>query len=652
MSKNDPNLPGQIKGKTGGAWTAETHAKLYPGNLNMGLVRFIAEYIHPQNFLEFGSGEGNLANAIADHVQLTESYCIEPLAMVPMQWDKGLNLLNIDIFSQPMPDIINKKFDLVLSIEVAEHIEQARHEELFDFLVSRTGKYVVFSGARLGQGGHGHVAERSENEWRKEFIYRGLNYEPRLTIKARNLCDPKNINHRRNLQVFSKPSIYDELEELESKAKPYLKDILNIILKTSSCFVGNLFYVDLNGALGGMPEDSLKNKRVNLLNKAKKARNILEIGFNAGHSSLLFLLANPYSKMTIVDTFQLPYSKKCFNYLQSMFPERLEMIAGDSRDVLPSISRGSFDLIHYDGGKEKTLESDFNASLSLTSHDHLLIVDDTQNKQVNEIVNQFKASNLLCSEVFSKENSFSSKKKWKHHLCRFTPKTNQVNTILEKTGKIYENTDFQSIYTNVQKDDKLAGWPRAANLFECIKRVENVELGGAFVEIGVAAGHSSVIAALSCSKYIERDFFLYDTYEGFIRITDEQDFKGNSIKNYDLSKYKSQDCRINVVRERMLKTHILPENLFLIQGMIQDTKDVICPNSIAVLRIDCDLYEPTLVSLEAFYDLLAIGGFLILDDYGYWQGAKQAVDEFFNNKGMGHDLKAVDQSCYVMEKNT
>jgi O-methyltransferase len=616
----------------------------------MGLVRFIAEYIHPQNFLEFGSGEGNLANAIADHVQLTDSYCIEPLIECRMEKEKGLNLLNIDVFSQEIPNILNKKFDLVLSIEVAEHIERSRHEELFDFLVSRTGKYVVFSGAHIGQGGHGHVAERCEDEWRNEFVQRGLQYEPKLTIKARNLCNSKNINHRRNIQVFSKPLIYAGLEELETRAKGHLRDILNIILSTSSSLVGNLFYADLKGALGGMPEYSLKNKRYNLLNKAKKASNILEIGFNAGHSALLFLLASPHSKLTIVDTFQLPYTQKCFDYLRSMFPGRLEMIAGDSRDVLPTLSGGHFDLIHYDGGKEKTLEADLNNSRNLVDHDHVLVIDDIQNQKVNEILQQFEGSKFLNSKAFNKENIFSSKRKWKHQLGRFTPCKSRVDTILEKTVAIYKDTDFQSIYTNVHKDGRLAGWPRAANLFDCIKRVENAGLGGAFLEVGVAAGHSSVIAALSCTKYIEREFYLYDTYEGFAKISNEHDFHGKSIQDYDLSRYKSRDCQTNIVRERMLKAGVSSERLFLIQGLIQDTKDLIRPDSIAVLRIDCDLYEPTLISLQTFYDLLDIGGFLILDDYGYWQGAKQSVDEFFNSRVEKHELKAVDQSCYVMEK--
>jgi hypothetical protein len=58
------------------------------------------------------------------------------------------------------------------------------------------------SGARPEQGGHGHVAERPEAEWRQEFVSRGLAFEPDLTRLAREMCDEMNIIHRRNIQVF------------------------------------------------------------------------------------------------------------------------------------------------------------------------------------------------------------------------------------------------------------------------------------------------------------------------------------------------------------------------------------------------------------------------------------------------------------------
>lgn len=193
-------------GAKGGPWSNETHTQLHPNNYNSGLVKFIKNYIRPYNFLEFGCGEGHLANALAEQLDISNSYCIEPLVQCNIAPNRGLELLNFDLTKDQIPAKIQKKFDLIVSIEVAEHIDKRYHKALFDFLAFSAEQYVIFSGARVGQGGHGHVAERQEHEWRQEFVSRGCLFCPVLTTVARKLSDYKNVNHCLNLQVFVKLS--------------------------------------------------------------------------------------------------------------------------------------------------------------------------------------------------------------------------------------------------------------------------------------------------------------------------------------------------------------------------------------------------------------------------------------------------------------
>ena len=69
---------------------------------------------------------------------------------------------------------------------------------------------------------------------------------------------------------------------------------------------------------------------------------------------------------------------------------------------------------------------------------------------------------------------------------------------------------------------------------------------------------------------------------------------------------------------------------------------------ISILRLDTDFYESTKVELEVLFPKLISGGFLIIDDYGHWKGARKAVDEFFNGKEWLH---YVDYSCrYIIKK--
>lgn len=47
------------------------------------------------------------------------------------------------------------------------------------------------------------------------------------------------------------------------------------------------------------------------------------------------------------------------------------------------------------------------------------------------------------------------------------------------------------------------------------------------------------------------------------------------------------------------------------------------------MRLDTDWYESTKHELVHLWPRLSVGGVLIVDDYGWWRGSRQAVDEFF-----------------------
>ena len=207
-------LPNQVKktntelvGTDGGAWDEETHMKLHAKNFNKGLAEFIVHKICPKNSLEFGSGLGFLARYIVDNSNIDEAYCIEPNDIKGHYRSDGFpKLLPLNIFDDTIPQVLDKKFDLVYSIEVAEHVEREKHTELFDFLTEHADNWIVFSGARVGQGGLGHIAERPQEEWREEFTSRGFEYLSDMSNEIRLACDKKNINHQKNLMIFKKKS--------------------------------------------------------------------------------------------------------------------------------------------------------------------------------------------------------------------------------------------------------------------------------------------------------------------------------------------------------------------------------------------------------------------------------------------------------------
>ena len=104
----------------------------------------------------------------------------------------------------------------------------------------------------------------------------------------------------------------------------------------------------------------------------------------------------------------------------------------------------------------------------------------------------------------------------------------------------------------------------------------------------------------------------------------------------------------------MVKTNILRHtsinNIKFVKGPVEQTllKEENLPKKISVLRLDTDFYSSTKIELKVLYPRLINGGILIIDDYGYWQGARKAVDEYFNEKKILH---IVDQTCRYIIKD-
>jgi hypothetical protein len=79
-------------------------------------------------------------------------------------------------------------------------------------------------------------------------------------------------------------------------------------------------------------------------------------------------------------------------------------------------------------------------------------------------------------------------------------------------------------------------------------------------------------------------------------------------------------------------------------GLVQDTIPEQAPERIALLRLDTDWYESTRHELAHLYDRVPSGGVIIVDDYDYWEGSRQAVDEFLAARGAHLLLVPVDSA--------
>jgi hypothetical protein len=75
------------------------------------------------------------------------------------------------------------------------------------------------------------------------------------------------------------------------------------------------------------------------------------------------------------------------------------------------------------------------------------------------------------------------------------------------------------------------------------------------------------------------------------------------------------------------------ERVHFHKGLVEETIPHEAPDQIAILRLDTDWYESTKHELEHLYPRLVSGGVLLIDDYGWWKGAREAVHEFLEESG-------------------
>ena len=86
------------------------------------------------------------------------------------------------------------------------------------------------------------------------------------------------------------------------------------------------------------------------------------------------------------------------------------------------------------------------------------------------------------------------------------------------------------------------------------------------------------------------------------------------------------------------------------EGPVEETLPAEAPDEIALLRLDTDWYASTKHELVHLYPRLARGGVLIVDDYAYWQGARQAVDEYMAEHGLRLLLNRIDYTARIAVK--
>jgi O-methyltransferase len=172
------------------------------------------------------------------------------------------------------------------------------------------------------------------------------------------------------------------------------------------------------------------------------------------------------------------------------------------------------------------------------------------------------------------------------------------------------------------------------------RHVVRHKIPGDVVECGVWRGGSmhAVAKTLLELDATDRDLYLFDTFEGMPPPTPE-DLRQDGQRAEDMLASTTKDnpvwavAGLDDVQDGMSKVGYPLERIHYVPGMVEDTTPGQAPDQISILRLDTDWYASTKHELEHLYSRLSPGGVLLLDDYGWWQGSRKAVDEFLDLTG-------------------
>lgn len=175
-----------------------------------------------------------------------------------------------------------------------------------------------------------------------------------------------------------------EYLDVLQKNEHHLTALLEIVKGSKSKLEGNCFYLHLTHERA----PQLLSKQINIFSAGRASKRVLEIGFNAGHSALLLLLSRPDSKIDCFDICCHDYTRKCFEYLDKEFPNRLTLTAGPSGDTVPWSTKREYDLYHIDGDHSpESARIDFENCYENAREGSLIIYDDTW---LEHLFNQWK----------------------------------------------------------------------------------------------------------------------------------------------------------------------------------------------------------------------------------------------------------------------
>lgn len=214
--------------------------------------------------------------------------------------------------------------------------------------------------------------------------------------------------------------------------------------------------------------------------------------------------------------------------------------------------------------------------------------------------------------------------------------TSQVRDVWAHFRNAFRQDSYARIYRTV-RPYTMSGNARLHGLYEAVGSVARRGIDGDIVECGTARGGSAALLGLTMKEHrLDRLLWIFDTFEGIPPpTTADPDFE--MAANYT-GHFRGELPEVAGLLGRL---GLLTQSR-LVQGRFEDTLPTSEVRTISVLHIDGDWYHSVRTCLEHLFDRVSPGGIIQIDDYGHWEGARKAVDEFLVERRVREPLRYVD----------
>jgi O-methyltransferase len=195
----------------------------------------------------------------------------------------------------------------------------------------------------------------------------------------------------------------------------------------------------------------------------------------------------------------------------------------------------------------------------------------------------------------------------------------------------------------------MVGRRRLRNFRELIERAIREGIPGDVLEAGVWRGGASILAraVLAAHGAEDRRVIVADSFEGLPPPSDE--FPADAGAEFHT--LPELAVSLEEVKANFDRFGLLDERVVFLKGWFRDTMPLVDADALAVLRLDGDMYESTICPLVHLYDRVSPGGWVIVDDYQLMPQCRQAVRDFFADRGIDLPRHAIDHVGVYFRKD-